>query len=503
MEANSVVENSFGPKEPISKQLDENVSKIRSVIGESTDFIMREWSYGPNLGYRAVSFYFETLMQSSENYMKRTLQDLVDHKVGPGMDSTIEDLVKFFMHDGVSQKKAVLLDHIDQAVKDIIDGHMVIFLDQWDKALSYDAFSVETRQVTEPVNESVVQGPRESTVESLEKNMGLLRIRLKTPSFKMVKASGGGKTNTDIVYAYLSDVVDSELLKEFERRFEAVKQMEVLETSYIEQILEDSTFSPFPQHQYTERPDVVTAALLRGKIAVLVQGSSGVLLCPGMFTDFFQSSEDYYQRTVISSLIRFLRVFAFIIALMLPSIYISLTTYHTELVPTVLLLAVINSREGIPLPAFFEALLMGFFFELLREAGVRLPRPVGSAVSIVGALIIGDAAISAGIASPIMVIIVALTGIASFAIPQYGIAIALRILQFPMMIAAALLGGFGVMIMLILILLHLTKLRSLGQPYLSPLAPLKFSLLRDVFIRAPIRILQRGLRTRQFNRPGR
>ncbi|MDP4097115.1 spore germination protein [Paenibacillus sp. P96] len=503
METKLKTENPFGPEAPISKHLDENVRQIQSIFGSSVDLIMKEWSYGPEFRYKAVTFYYETLMQKTKNYMKYTLQDLVDHEVGPGMESTLEDLVMFFEHDGVSQKSAVLLDRVDQIVKDILDGHLVIFLDQWDKALSYKAFSVETRQVTEPVNESVVQGPRESTVESLEKNMGLLRIRLKTPSFRMVKANGGGKTNTDIVYAYLSDVVDSELLNEFERRFEAVKQMEVLETSYIEQILEDSTYSPFPQHQYTERPDVVTAALLRGKIAVLVQGSSGVLLCPGLFTDFFQSSEDYYQRTLISSLIRFLRVFAFIIALTLPSIYIALTTYHTELVPTVLLLAVIDSREGIPLPAFFEALLMEFFFELLREAGVRLPRPVGSAVSIVGALIIGDAAISAGIASPIMVIIVALTGIASFAIPQYGIAISLRILQFPLMISASLLGGFGVMIMLILFLLHLTKLRSLGQPYLSPLAPLRFSPLKDVFIRAPIRILQRGLRDRQFNRQGR
>lgn len=236
---------------------------------------------------------------------------------------------------------------------------------------------------------------------------------------------------------------------------------------------------------------MAAAALLDGKIIVLVQGTGGIMLCPGKFTEFFQSSEDYYQRTLISTMVRWLRIIAFVIALTLPSIYIALSTFHPELIPTVLLLAILNAREGIPLPAFFEALLMEFFFELMREAGVRLPRPVGSAVSIVGALVIGEAAISAGIASPIMVIVVALTGIASFSLPQYGMAISLRILRFPLMASAALLGGFGMMICLLFILLHLCKLRSLGQPYMASLMPLRLSDLKDVLLRIPLKKLLR------------
>lgn len=337
-----------------------------------------------------------------------------------------------------------------------------------------------------------MQGPRESTVENLQKNLGLLRLRLKTPKFKIELMSGGGDTNTTVAFGYLEGKVDNEMLAEFKKRMELIKTVDVLETSYIEQLIEDSSYSPFPQHRYTERTDMAVAALLNGKIVVLVQGTGGMLICPGMFTEFFQSSEDYYQRTVISTMIRWLRIIAFIIALSLPSVYIALSTFHPELIPTVLLLAVLNAREGLPLPAFFEALLMEFFFELMREAGVRLPRTVGSAVSIVGALVIGDAAISAGIASPIMVIVVALTGIASFSIPQYGIAIALRILRFPLMISAALLGGFGMMICFLFILLHLCKLRSLGQPYMAPLAPFRLVELRDVLMRIPLkRLLQK------------
>lgn len=483
------------PKQPISDQLDDNLRQLEQIFARSADIIFRDWAYGPEMQHRACSVYYETLMQGEIiNYMKASLQDLVTYEVGPGTMILPEDVITFFEHSGVSAKKADILDDFDHAVEQITSGNIVIFFNKWNKALVYKSMKVESRQITEPANESVVQGPRESTVENLKKNIGLLRMRLNTSKFKVESLNGGGETNTQVVYGYIDGAVDPELLKEFENRVKQISQVEILETSYIEQLIEDSTWSPFPQHRYTERPDVAAAALLDGKIAVLVQGTGSILLCPGLFTEFFQSSEDYYQRTVYSSMIRWLRVVAFVLALTLPSIYIALSTFHPELIPTVLLLKIIDTREGIPLPAFFEALVMEFFFELLREAGVRLPKPIGSAVSIVGALVVGEAAINAGIASPIMVIIVALTGIASFAIPQYSIAIALRILRFPLMLSASLMGGFGIMIVFLLILLHLCKLRTLGQPYLAPLAPLRIFELRDVAMRVPLKTLLRSPR---------
>jgi spore germination protein KA/spore germination protein len=482
-------------KQPISEQLDDNISQIKEIFARSSDMVFRHWTYGPEMQHRAYSVYYESLMQGEiVNYMKYSLQDLVTHIVGPGTTILPEDIIKFFEHDGVSEKKAEILDDFNQAVEHITYGNIVLFFDRWNKALVYKSLKVESRQISEPSNESVVQGPRESTVENLKKNIALLRMRLNTPKFKIQSLNGGGETKTQVVYGYVDGAVDPELLKEFERRTEQISQVEILETSYVEQLIEDSTWSPFPQHRYTERPDVAAAALLDGKIAVLVQGTGSILLCPGLFPEFFQSSEDYYQRTVYSTMVRWLRMVAFVLALTLPSIYIALSTFHTELIPTVLLLKIIDTREGIPLPAFFEALVMEFFFELLREAGVRLPKPIGSAVSIVGALVVGEAAINAGIASPIMVIIVALTGIASFAIPQYSIAIALRILRFPLMVSASIMGGFGIMIMFLLMLLHLCKLRTLGQPYLAPLAPLRINELRDVALRVPLKTLLRSPR---------
>ncbi len=496
-EVGSTLQKNMSPDEgvkarPISTQIDHNLRELESVFSHCSDLIFQHWSYGPELRDRACSIYYSSLIQEDTvNYMKQSLQDLVTHEVGPGMEVLPEDVRYFFEHQGVAERKPTLIDDLDSLISAVSSGRLLIIFDGWDKALSYKAQSVETRQVNEPVNESVVQGPRESTVENLQKNLGLLRLRLKTPKFKIELLSGGGQTNTTVAFGYLEDVVDPELLSEFKKRMERIKDVEILETSYIEQLIEDASYSPFPQHRYTERTDMAVAGMLDGKIIVLVQGTGNMLICPGMFTEFFQSSEDYYQRTAISTMVRWLRVFAFMIALSLPSVYIALSTFHPELIPTVLLLAVLNAREGIPLPAFFEALLMEFFFELMREAGVRLPRPIGSAVSIVGALVIGDAAISAGIASPIMVIIVALTGIASFSIPQYGIAIALRVLRFPLMISAALLGGFGMMICFLFILLHLCKLRTLDQPYLAPLSPLRMTELRDVVLRIPLKRLLR------------
>jgi spore germination protein KA/spore germination protein len=326
-------------------------------------------------------------------------------------------------------------------------------------------------------------------------------MRLRSPLLKLETISSGGETRTRVAYCYLEGSVNPEMLAEFKRRIEAAKSTEVLETSYIEELIQDSTYSPFPQFRVTERPDVAVASLLEGKIVVLVQGTGTMLVCPGLFVELMQSSEDYYHRTIYSTLIRWLRVYAFFLALTLPSIYVALTTFHSEMIPTVLLLTILDTREGIPFPAFIEALIMEFFFELLREAGIRLPRPVGSAVSIVGALVIGEAAINAGLASPMMVIVVALTGIASFAIPQYNMAIALRILRFPLMALSASFGGFGLMCGLLAILWHMVTLRSLGQPYLGPVQPFSARQQLDVFIRAPIKFLDRSLRRKSASRP--
>lgn len=486
----------------ISSLLLDNLLRMKEVFDRCSDIIILQWQYGPEMKHSAFSIFSGSLIQKKEhNFFKETLQDLVTHEVGPGTMVTPEDVDFFFSRHVASAQSASLIEDFNEAISEVLHGNLVIFFDQWNKALSYNAIGLETRQVTESVTEPVVQGPRESTVENLSKNIGMLRLRLKSSDFKIEMLPTSGQTQTKIAYGYLEGTVNPEMLAEFQKRVAKLQNKEILETSYVEEIIEDSVYSPFPQYRYTERTDIAVASLLAGKIVVIVEGTGSLLICPGLFVELLQSSEDYYQRTVIASLIRIMRLVALLIAVGLPSVYIAFSTYHPELIPTVLLLAVINSREGIPFPAVIEAFIMEFFFELLREAGIRLPRPVGSAVSIVGALVIGEAAITAGIASPIMVIIVALTGIASFAIPQYNFAIALRIIRFPVMLFAGFLGIFGILIAFLLIWLHLANLRSLGQPYLNSIGPFRPRQMRDVFIRAPLGVLMREPKNRHVRNP--
>jgi spore germination protein KA len=259
----------------------------------------------------------------------------------------------------------------------------------------------------------------------------------------------------------------------------------VLESGYLEEFIEDNPYSPFPQVVHTERPDRVTASLLEGRVAILTDGTPFALIVPAEFITLMQSPEDYYERYMVATAIRWLRYIGFAMSLLLPSLYIAITTFHQEMIPTRLLISLAAAREGVPFPALVEALMMEFTFEALREAGIRLPRAVGQAVSIVGALVIGQAAVQAGIVSPLMVIVVAITGIASFMNPAFNIALTMRLMRFPLMLLAATLGLFGVMVGILAILIHLAGLRSFGVPYLSSLAPLHTKDLKDVAVRAP------------------
>ncbi|GJM68872.1 hypothetical protein HMSSN036_10880 [Paenibacillus macerans] len=285
--------------------------------------------------------------------------------------------------------------------------------------------------------------------------------------------------------AYVEGLCKPELIKEVQRRLSYLKMDGVLSSSYVEECIEDNPYSPFPQLQYTERPDVVSAALLEGRIAILVNGSPMVLMAPVTFPMLLQSAEDYYQRYVAATWIRWIRYFFVLVSLLLPSLYIAITTFHPEMIPAQLLIAVASSREIVPFPALLEAFAMELAFEALREASIRIPKSIGQAVSIIGALIIGTAAVQAGIASAAMVIIVSLTGIASFIIPHFDLGLSFRLLRFPIMILASLFGLYGIACGMILIYIHLVNLRSFGIPYMSSIAPLVTEDLADTLLRVP------------------
>lgn len=499
----SGMESRQGNENGISRDLDGNLAWAERTFDRCQDIVIDRLGLGQGLDAAAFVLYCDSLVEESRNAVIRsTIRDMIDIAGTDLASLTAEEVIRHFAGHGPASHPSKTVRLLNEAELQVWQGCVVLFVAGWDRAICFKAAGFNKRQVTEPVNEPTVQGPREGTVEVLNTNLGMLRQRVQTSRLKIEYVTAGEVLKSRIAYAYLEEVVNPDVLEEFRRRIADIPPQEIMDTSFVDDWIEDRVWSPFPQFRYTERTDTAAAALMDGKILVLVDNTPMVLICPAYLVDFFGTSEDYYVRTWYSIMIRQIRILAFVIALTLPSIYIALSTFHPELIPSVLLIAILNSREGIPFPAFLEALMMEITFELLREAGIRLPRPVGPAVSIVGALVIGQAAISAKIASPIMVIVVALTGIASFAIPHYDLAMALRVLRFPLMVAAGTLGGYGLMLSFILILLHLTSLRSLGEPYLSSLAPLQWRDMRDIFVRLPIRKLLQSPRNRRLHRYG-
>ncbi|MFD1676384.1 spore germination protein [Alicyclobacillus fodiniaquatilis] len=383
----------------------------------------------------------------------------------------------------VSQVHAV--STVSGALKELFRSKVVVLIDGENQALIADLQGFEKRAVEEPSAELTVRGPRDGFTETLRVNTSLIRRRIRTPRLKMESFTLGELSDTDIVISYIDGIAPSAILDEVRTRIRRIKIDGILESSYIEEMIEDSPFTPFPLIQNTERPDAVCSSLLEGKIAIFVDTTPFVLIVPMTFWSGLQASEDYYERFIYASFIRILRLLLVNVALFLPSLYVAVTTFHPQLIPTNLLISIAAAREGVPFPAVIEALIMETMFEGLREAGVRLPKPIGSAVSIVGALVIGQAAVQAGIISAPMVIVVAATGIASFAIPRYNLGTAYRILRFPLLILAGVLGLYGICFGALLILIHLVNLRSFGVPYMTPVSPQLFGEWRDVFIRSP------------------
>ena len=284
---------------------------------------------------------------------------------------------------------------------------------------------------------------------------------------------------------YIKDIANNKVVEEVRKRLDRINIDSILESAYIEELIQDETYTPFPTIYHTERPDIVSANLLEGRVAILVDGTPFVLLVPALFIQFLHAPDDYYNRADITTLIRILRFIGFSIALLGPSIYIAITTFHQEMLPTPLLIGLAAQREGVPFPAFIEALMMEITFEILRESGLRLPKAIGQAVSVVGTLVIGTAAVDAGIVSAAMVIVVSITAISSFIVSSYNMSISIRMLRFPFMALAASFGLFGIIVGLIALTLHLCSIRSFGVPYMSPFAPYIQEGQKDAIFRFP------------------
>lgn len=477
----------------ISTNLDTNLDMLKGIFGKETgDIVYRRFHIGGNENYEAALVYVDGLVNSTimNNFILRSGM-IQTRRADPNEPVTKNNLFDIIKQYSLEINQVDETNEMRKAVRHILNGDTAMFIDGSEKVFGLDTKGWEHRAVEEPTAEAVVRGSREGFTETFQVNTALLRLRLKDPDLRMKMLTVGERTNTVIALAYIDGVCDDGLLNKIEKRIKRIEIDGILESGYIEQMIEENHWSPFSTVQYTERPDKVAANLLEGRVGIIVDGTPFALIAPAILSQFYQSPEDYYERFWIGTFIRFMRLISIFFSLLAPSIYIALTAFHPEMIPSDLLASVAAGRATVPFPAVVEAFMMEFAIEILREASVRLPGLIGPTIGIVGALVVGEAAVQAGLVSPLMVIIVALTTIGSFASPSYSAAISVRLLRFPMMLAAGTFGLYGIMLFWLLIILHLSSLKSFGVPYVAPLSPSHFFDMKDLVFRAPMQWMKR------------
>ncbi|WP_090649504.1 spore germination protein [Paenibacillus sp. UNC496MF] len=462
-----------------SAKIASRIAYLRRRFSDSSDIVYHTFTTPSGLACAMIYIQGIIDLTMAEELVLRSLAE-----IDPGM--TNDDLCEMlFDRKELPIAMQMISSSLTDVERGILEGKPALMVEGERRVLMLSLYDAKQRAISEPPNESVIRGPREAFIEGMETNLTLMRKRLKTHRFTVESMHMGRETHTAVSLVYLTGVCKPELLAEARRRLSSIDIDGVLGSSYIEEFIEDDPYSPFPQVQYTERPDVACAAMLEGRFVLVVDGTPIVILAPVTLFMLMQSAEDYYQRYMAATWIRIIRYAFLLISILLPSFYIAITTFHPDIIPERLLVTVSAARENVPFPALLEAFIMELSFEALREASLRIPKVIGQAVSIIGALIIGTAAVQAGIVSASMVIIVSMTGIASFIIPHYDLGLAFRLIRFPIMILAGMFGLFGIACGMILLYFHLIELRSFGLPYLEPLTPRNKKDLKDVFVRTP------------------
>lgn len=467
----------------ISSDLKENLKVLKDIFSLSSDIIIREFAFGKEMQVSAMLLYIDGMTDKeliNQSIIKPLMYDCRFICEEQPADESIEDISATLLSVGEVKE----INSMNEVLDSCMSGDTILLINGFEKALVISTREWANRGVQEPAAENVVRGPREGFTETLRINTSLLRRKIKNPDLVIESMDIGKRTKTNVCIAYLKGVINPKLLDEIRKRLNRIDTDAILESGYIEQYIQDAPNSIFPTIANTEKPDVVAAKILEGRAAIFVDGTPFVLTVPMVFIESFQTAEDYYTRHLFASVLRALRFVAYLMTILTPALYVAALTYHPELIPTPLLITLAASEEGLPFPLFLEITIMLIIFEILKEAGIRLPRPVGQAISIVGALVVGQAAVAAGIVSDFTVIVIAVTAVSSFVVSSQMDSA--TILRYIMLLLAGVMGGFGIVMGLIGVLSHLVTLRSFGTPYLSPLAPLVKRDLKDVFIRAPL-----------------
>lgn len=479
--------------EYLSKKLDENIANLKEIFRDCEDIIFRFIEVGKKKKLKTCFIFSDGLIDRAflSEYGIQFLISSYENE-DPNLGLLKKNLLESLSQEAIAIPEIAEESKVGTIVNLIQSGETIMLVDGINKALILSTRGWPNRGVGEPETETVVRGPRDGLSETLKFSTTLIRRRIKDPKMKVRYMDIGRRSQTGVAVLYIEDIVNPELVKEVYRRLDDIDIDMILDSSILENLIEDNYLSPFPQIGNTERPDVVAAALSEGRVAILVDNSPFALTVPATIGTLLQSAEDYYGRWPIATFIRILRLIAFGITTLSPALYIAITSFHPGLIPTRLTYYVAASRINVPFPSVVEAFLMEVTIELLREAGTRISGPIGTTIGIVGGLIIGQAAVEAGIVSPLMIIIVAITTIAAFALTSYELASGLRVCRFGFMLLSAIFGLYGIMLGMVILLTHLARLDSFGVPFISPYSGLgiKEGDLKDTLVKAPIQDLQ-------------
>ncbi|GAB6931012.1 spore germination protein [Paenibacillus sp. JCM 10914] len=478
------VDQSHDNPAKLTGNLETDLRIARTWIGDSDDINVRHIQIFDQ--FHAVVIYYTTLVDNAFVYqdVHKPLMYRPRHLEHKSIH--IHNLMDTLMHETLYISEATHVTDGLEVLNAISEGSTVLLIDGLSAGLVLDTRRIEQRGIEQPQTEHSIRGPKDGFIEVLDSNITLLRTRIKAGDFRVKIKRIGKRTNTRVALCYIESIANPELLHEAERRLSLIDIDGILDSGYIEQFIEDHPYSPFPQIQNTERPDKATSAILDGRVVIMVDGFPFTLIIPAVFNQFYQVTDDYSERFIMGSLVRFIRLLAIVFSLVFPALYVSIISFNPEMIPTDFAVAVAGGRAGVPFPAVVEVLLIEISMEVLREATLRLPQQIGGALSIVGVLVVGEAAVAAGFASPITVVVIALTTIGSFATPAYNAAISIRMLRFPILIASGFFGLYGVMLGLIIIVNHLLFLDSFGVPYMNPITPVSKQGFKDTLIRGPI-----------------
>ena len=465
-------------EDKLENDLDKNIEILTKVFVDDGTLVERRFENQNNSKVKCCVFFFDGMVDNKiiDEYI---ISPIMVSACLSKNDDTADKIMSKVIATNAVQKS----EKLAEIVQELLRGDTVLFVDGCNCAMIISTKGWKSRAIAEPDSEKALRGPREGYTEAILMNLTMLRRKISTPDLKFKFRTFGTRSNTKACICNLDSLVDKKLLDELNRRLDKIDIDGVLDINYIVELIKDNPMSPFKTIGISERPDVTAAKLMEGRVAIFLDGTPCVLTAPYLFVENFQAADDYYLNFYFASVGRLLRIIGFLMSISIPAIYVAFICYHRELIPTTLALSIMQAHEGVPFPTILECLLMLIIFEIIRETGIRMPSSIGQALSVVGALVIGQAAVTAKLISAPMVIVVAVTAITGLINPK--IKGATILLRFSLLFAATFLGLYGYGFLMIGALIHLLSLKSFGVVYTSQLYSYQLREIKDTVVRAP------------------